>query len=66
MILGQNGDVPIPGYYDSNLATDPAIFRASSGLWFSALSGGGTRSIAGMGTPGDVPIQKRPALAGGK
>jgi Beta-propeller repeat len=65
MILGESGDIPIPGYYDSNLATDPAIFRPSTGLWFSVLSGGGTRSVGGMGTSGDVPIQKRPALAGG-
>jgi len=65
LILGQAGDVPIPGYYDSNLATDPAIYRPSSGLWFSVLSGGGTRSISGLGEAGDKPIQKRPALAGG-
>jgi hypothetical protein len=65
MNLGQSGDVPIPGYYDNNLAVDPAIFRRSTGLWFSVLSGGGTRTITGLGQPGDVPVQKRPALAGG-
>jgi len=65
MQLGQAGDVPIPGYYDANQATDPAIYRPSSGLWFSVLSGGGTRVIAGMGLPSDVPVQKRPTLAGG-
>jgi hypothetical protein len=65
LLLGQAGDVPIPGYYDSNLATDPAIYRPSSGLWFSALSGGGTRSVSGLGLPTDKAIQKRPALAGG-
>jgi hypothetical protein len=65
MNLGQSGDVPIPGYYDSNLAVDPAIFRRSTGLWFSVLSGGGTRTITGLGQPNDVPVQKRPTLAGG-
>jgi hypothetical protein len=65
MNLGQSGDVPIPGYYDNNLAVDAAIFRRSTGLWFSVLSGGGTRSITGMGQSGDVPVQKRPSLAGG-
>jgi hypothetical protein len=66
MLLGQNGDVPIPGYNDGNLAVDPAVFRPSTGLWFSVLSGGGTRSISGLGQAGDVPVQKRPALPGGR
>jgi hypothetical protein len=66
MLLGQNGDVPIPGYNDANLSVDPAIHRPSTGLWFSVLSGGGTRSISGLGHAGDVPVQKRPALPGGR
>jgi hypothetical protein len=65
MNMGQSGDVPIPGYYDGDQTVDPAIFRPSTGLWFAVLSGGGTSSIAGMGTSSDVPAQKRPALAGG-
>jgi hypothetical protein len=65
MLFGQLGDVPIPGYYDANLATDPAIFTPSTGVWFSVLSGGGTRSEAGMGVASDKAIQKRPSLPGG-
>jgi hypothetical protein len=65
LILGQAGDVPIPGYYDNNLVMDAAIYRPSTGLWFALLSGGGTTRIDGLGLSTDVPVQKRPALAGG-
>jgi hypothetical protein len=65
LILGGTGDVPIPGYYDSNLVEDPAIYRKATGLWFAVLSGGGVARVDGLGQPDDVPIQKRPALAGG-
>ena len=64
--LGQTGDVPIPGYYDNNLTMDPAIYRKSTGLWFALLSGGGTSRIDGLGLSTDVPVQKRPTLAGGQ
>jgi hypothetical protein len=57
--------VPIPGYYDNNLSEDPAIYRPSSGLWFSTLSGGGVARVDGLGLSTDVPVQKRAALAGG-
>jgi hypothetical protein len=62
--LGGNGDVPIPGYYDNNLSMDPAIYHKANGLWFTLLSGGGTSQMT-VGTPTDVPVQKRPTLAGG-
>jgi hypothetical protein len=58
--LGQSGDVPIPGYYDANVAVDPAVFRPSTGTWIA-----GSKRFDGLGVPGDVAIQKRPALAGG-
>ena len=67
--LGQNGDVPIPGYYDNDLKEDPAIYRPPAGsapsLWFALKSSGGTSRIDGLGVAGDVAVQKRPALAGG-
>jgi hypothetical protein len=67
--LGTTGDVPIPGYYDNNLTEDPAIYRPPVGavpaLWFAIKSGGGTARLDGLGVAGDVPVQKRPALAGG-
>jgi len=62
--LGGPGDVPIPGYYDGDLAQDPAVYHRANGLWFALLSGGGTSQTT-VGAPGDVPMQKRPALAGG-
>jgi hypothetical protein len=65
LLLGGGGDTPIPGYYDNNLTEDPAIYRKATGLWFSLNSGGGVSRIDGLGTTADVPIQKRPALAGG-
>jgi thermitase len=65
LALGDPTDVPIPGYYDNNQTEDPAIYRPSTGLWFAALSGGGAARVDGLGQPGDVPVQKRPALAGG-
>ncbi len=61
--LGQTGDVPIPGYYDNNLAADAAVFRPGSGTWLATLSGGGSKRFDWLGLASDVPIQKRPALA---
>jgi hypothetical protein len=63
--LGQSGDRPIPGYYDSDLAADPAVFRVSTGTWIASLSRGGSKRLDGLGVAGDVAIQKRPTLAGG-
>jgi len=65
LLLGGPSNVPIPGYYDNNLSMDPAIYNKTTGLWFSLNSGGGVSRIDGLGMPTDVPIQKRPALAGG-
>jgi len=65
LLLGGPGDTPIPGYYDNNLTEDPAIFHKATGLWFALNSGGGVTRIDGLGLATDVPIQKRPALAGG-
>jgi hypothetical protein len=62
--LGGNGDVPIPGYYDNNQSMDPAIYHEDNGVWFALLSGGGVAQTQ-VGLPTDVPVQKRPALAGG-
>jgi extracellular elastinolytic metalloproteinase len=64
-IVGQAGDIPIPGYYDNNLVMDPAYYRPSTGLWFAVLSGGGTARFDNLGQSTDVPVQKRPTLAGG-
>jgi thermitase len=65
LLLGGSGDTPIPGYYDNNLTEDPAIYHKATGLWFALNSGGGVTRVDGLGDPTDVPVQKRPALAGG-
>jgi hypothetical protein len=62
--LGGSGDIPIPGYYDNNLSMDPAIYHKANGVWFALLSGGGFAQTQ-VGQPTDVPVQKRPTLAGG-
>jgi len=65
LILGGSGDVPVPGYYDANRTEDPAVYHKANGHWFALLSGGGTAQTT-VGLPTDVPIQKRPTLAGGQ
>jgi hypothetical protein len=62
--LGGPGDVPIPGYDDNNLSMDPAIYHKANGVWFALLSGGGVSQMT-VGLSTDVPVQKRPTLAGG-
>jgi hypothetical protein len=57
MNLGQPGDVPIPGDYDGDGKTDPAIYRPSLGLFFAVLSGGGTKSST-FGASTDVPVPR--------
>jgi hypothetical protein len=63
-ILGQAGDVPVPGYYDGDAIVDPAVFRPSTGMWFGLLSGGGVRRVDGLGSAADIPLQARAATSG--
>ena len=42
MTLGQAGDIPIPGDYDGDGDTDPAIYRPSTGLFFGTDRTGAT------------------------
>jgi hypothetical protein len=65
LTLGGPGDIPIPGYYDNNLTEDPAIYRNGTGLWFALNSGGSVTRVDGLGLSTDVPVEKRPTLAGG-
>jgi putative transposon-encoded protein len=57
MIMGESGDVPVPGDYDGDGKTDPAIYRPSLGMFFAVLSGGGTLSQT-FGLSGDVPVPR--------
>jgi len=65
LTLGGTGDTPVPGYYDNDTTLDPAVYHKANGLWFALLSGGGIGRVDGLGVSADVPVQKRPALAGG-
>jgi hypothetical protein len=65
LLLGGTGDVPVPGYYDGDATLDPAVYHKANGLWFALQSGGGVGRVDGLGLSADVPVQKRPALAGG-
>jgi hypothetical protein len=53
--FGVNGDLPVAGDYDGDGKSDPGIFRPSNATWFISRSTGGT-SIAGFGSPGDLPV----------
>jgi len=53
-LVGQPGDLYVPGDYDGDRKTDRAFFT-KGGTWNIELSTGGTRSI-GWGTTGDIPM----------
>jgi uncharacterized protein YbjT (DUF2867 family) len=44
---GADGDVPVPGDYDGDGVTDPAVFRPATGVWYILKSSSGyTMSVA--------------------
>jgi hypothetical protein len=55
------GDVPMPGDYDGDGRTDPAIYRPSTGQWFilRSLTNYTTSILVPWGTASDVPIRER-------
>jgi hypothetical protein len=57
MMLGQNGDIPVPCDYDGDGTADAVIWRPSTGLWYGPRTGAAqivTQTVLGLS--GDIPI----------
>jgi hypothetical protein len=55
--LGLSSDVAVPGDYDGDGMTDPAVVRSDVGAWFIT----GQPAIS-HGLPGDIPTPQRPRV----
>ncbi len=57
--LGVAGDKPVPGDYDKDGKTDPAVWRAANTGWFYLESSNdyNTFNVIGFGSPGDIAPQ---------
>ncbi|MCY7376351.1 MAG: hypothetical protein LH472_10325 [Pyrinomonadaceae bacterium] len=55
-LFGLTGDVPTPGDYDGDGATDFAVFRPATGIWYVIQSSNGGFRAAPLGQMNDLPI----------
>jgi YD repeat-containing protein len=55
-LWGTTGDIPVPGFYDTDTISDFAIWRPSTATWWilSSLSGGYSGTQYGLST--DIPV----------
>ena len=59
---GLSTNIPVPGDYDGDGRTDPAVFRPSTGAWYILKSSTNYTTSFGVswGLSTDLPINKRP------
>jgi hypothetical protein len=50
------GDIPTPGDFDGDGATDYAVYRNSNGFWWISRSSDGQTAALQFGLPGDKPV----------
>lgn len=55
--FGSTGDIPVPGDYNGDEASDVGVFRPSSGIWYTSTNAANNYGAKLWGVSGDVPVQ---------